>query len=134
MNDLCNPCPVCLSPNPTFHRFRSPSVLTLYALHPHNAAASQLFLSPNFSSKTSRTSMMQPAPNRLGLGLRPPMPMPSFSQGPSTSALAQQQHQQFPCQPPKVISLFIGLISGGIDNSFLNELLAVSDFPSSWCF
>jgi RNA-binding protein 25 len=56
--------------------------------------------------------------------------MPSYGQGPSISALAQQQQmlqqQQFPQQPPKSISLFIGSISGGISDGFLNELLAVS--------
>jgi hypothetical protein len=80
--------------------------------------------------------MQQPAPNRLGLGLRPPVP--SFGQGPSISALAQQQQmlqlQQFPGQPPKAISLFVGSISGGIGDAFLNQLLGVSesfvDFPN----
>ena len=71
---------------------------------------------------------MHPAPNRLGLGMR--QPMPSFGQGPSMGALAHQQqmlHQQF-SQPPKVVPVFIGSISGGINDAFLNELLNVSDF------
>ena len=75
---------------------------------------------------------MHPAPNRLGLGMR--QPLPSFGQGPSMGALAHQQqlqhHQQF-SQPPKVVPLFIGSISGGISDSFLNELLSVSGFPLS---
>ena len=44
-------------------------------------------------------------------------------------ALAHQQqmlhHQQF-SQPPKVVPVFIGSISGGISDAFLNELLSVS--------
>src|SRR6266702_2167732 len=67
-------------------------------------------------------------PNRLGLGLRPPLP--SYGQGPSMSALAQQQQmhvQSFvPPQAQKQISLFIGSISGGITDNFLNDLLSVS--------
>ena len=66
-------------------------------------------------------------PNRLGLGLRPPLP--SYGQGPSISALAQQQQmhvQSFvPPQAQKQISLFIGSISGGITDNFLNDLLCV---------
>ena len=73
---------------------------------------------------------MQPVPNRLGLGLRPPLP--SYGQGPSMSALAQQQqmlHQQFvPPQAQKQVSLFVGSISGGITDGFLNQLLGVSPF------
>ncbi len=70
-------------------------------------------------------------PNRLGLGLRPPLP--SYGQGPSISALAQQQQQIHiqgfaPPQAQKQISLFVGSISGGITDSFLNDLLSVS-FP-----
>ena len=72
---------------------------------------------------------MQPAPNRLGLGMR--QPLPSYGQGPSMGALAHQQqmqhHQQLP-QPQKVVPVFIGSISGGISDSFLNELLSVSGF------
>lgn len=72
---------------------------------------------------------MHPAPNRLGLGMR--QPMPSFGQGPSMGALAHQQqmlhHQQF-SQPSKVVPVFIGSISGGISDAFLNELLSVSGF------
>ena len=71
---------------------------------------------------------MQPIPNRLGLGMRPPMP--SYGQGPSMSALAQQQqmHHQ-PFMPPPVVkqtTLFVGSISAGITDAFLNELLSVS--------
>ena len=71
---------------------------------------------------------MQPMPNRLGLGMRPPLP--SFGQGPSMSALAQQQqmHHQ-PFMPPaaqKQTTLFVGSISAGITDAFLNALLAVS--------
>ena len=72
-------------------------------------------------------------PNRLGLGLRPPLP--SYGQGPSISALAQQQQQQHqqqmhiqgfvPPQAQKQISLFVGSISGGITDNFLNDLLTV---------
>ncbi|KAF9028542.1 hypothetical protein BDZ89DRAFT_951230 [Hymenopellis radicata] len=68
---------------------------------------------------------MQPIPNRMGLGLRPPLP--SFGQGPSMSALAQQQAQQsmhfVPPQAQKFTTLFIGSISGGVQDSFLNQLL-----------
>ena len=75
-------------------------------------------------------------PNRLGLGLRPPLP--SYGQGPSISALAQQQQQQqqmniqgfVPPQAQKQISLFVGSISGGITDNFLNDLLSVSFFPT----
>ena len=71
---------------------------------------------------------MQPIPSRLGLGLRPPLP--SYGQGPSMSALAQQQqmlHQGFvPPQAQKQTTLFVGSISGGVTDSFLNRLLAVS--------
>ena len=71
-------------------------------------------------------------PNRLGLGLRPPLP--SYGQGPSMSALAQQQQMHVqgfvPPQAQKQISLFIGSISGGITDNFLNDLLCVSLFPS----
>jgi hypothetical protein len=69
---------------------------------------------------------MQQAPNRLGLGLRPPVP--SFGQGPSISALAQQQQQQMHFAPPQVhkqTTLFVGSISGGITDAFLNQLLSV---------
>lgn len=69
-----------------------------------------------------------PGPNRLGLGMRPPLP--SYGQGPSMSALAQQQqmHHQ-PFMPPaaqKQTTLFVGSISAGITDAFLNQLLAVS--------
>ena len=76
-------------------------------------------------------------PNRLGLGLRPPLP--SYGQGPSISALAQQQQQQqqqmniqgfVPPQAQKQISLFVGSISGGITDNFLNDLLSVSFCPT----
>jgi hypothetical protein len=69
-------------------------------------------------------------PNRLGLGLRPPLP--SYGQGPSISALAQQQQMNVqgfvPPQAQKQISLFVGSISGGITDGFLNDLLCVSIF------
>lgn len=67
---------------------------------------------------------MNPMPNRLGLGLRPPLP--SYGQGPSMQALAQQQqqHMQF-VQPQKTATLFVGSISGGITDAFLNQLLGV---------
>ena len=68
---------------------------------------------------------MQPVPNRLGLGLRPPLP--SYGQGPSISALAQQQQMHFvPPQAQKQTILFVGSISGGITDAFLNQLLIVS--------
>lgn len=69
--------------------------------------------------------MQQGMPNRLGLGLRPPLP--SYGQGPSISALAQQQHihHQQSTPQPKSTTLFIGSISGGITDAFLNQLLAV---------
>ncbi|KAJ7725985.1 hypothetical protein B0H16DRAFT_277044 [Mycena metata] len=57
--------------------------------------------------------------NRLGLGLRPPLP--SYGQGPSISALAYQQHAQL--QPQKQTTLFVGSISGGITDTTLNALL-----------
>ncbi|KAI0694755.1 hypothetical protein C8Q76DRAFT_634301 [Earliella scabrosa] len=63
--------------------------------------------------------------NRLGLGLRPPMQ--SYGQGPSMSALAAQQQMHHPPAfvppQPKPTTLFIGSISGGITDAFLNELL-----------
>ncbi|KAF7289472.1 hypothetical protein HMN09_01341200 [Mycena chlorophos] len=62
---------------------------------------------------------MQPPPNRLGLGLR--APLPSYGQGPSISALAYQQQTQN--QPQKQTTLFVGSISGGITDSTLNALL-----------
>ncbi|KAJ6469016.1 hypothetical protein C8R47DRAFT_989787 [Mycena vitilis] len=57
--------------------------------------------------------------NRLGLGLRPPLP--SYGQGPSISALAYQQQAQI--QPQKQTTLFVGSISGGITDATLNSLL-----------
>ncbi|KAJ7831432.1 hypothetical protein B0H13DRAFT_2371454 [Mycena leptocephala] len=57
--------------------------------------------------------------NRLGLGLRPPLP--SYGQGPSISALAYQQQAQM--QPQKQTTLFVGSISGGITDTTLNALL-----------
>ena len=79
--------------------------------------------------KTACALYKMQQPNRLGLGLRPPLP--SYGQGPSISALAQQQqqmHQLFvpPQGPPKQTSLFVGSISGGITDTFLNQLLTVS--------
>jgi hypothetical protein len=59
-------------------------------------------------------------PNRLGLGLR--APLPSYGQGPSISALAFQQ-QQAQVQPQKQTTLFVGSISGGITDATLNALL-----------
>ncbi|KAG6841025.1 hypothetical protein C0991_002573 [Blastosporella zonata] len=62
-------------------------------------------------------------PNRPGLGLRPPLP--SYGQGPSMSALAQQQQMHFvPPQAHKQATLFVGSISGGITDAFLNQLLS----------
>ncbi|KAJ7178702.1 hypothetical protein C8R43DRAFT_974142 [Mycena crocata] len=58
-------------------------------------------------------------PNRLGLGLR--APLPSYGQGPSMSALAFQQQSQM--QPQKQTTLFVGSISGGITDATLNALL-----------
>lgn len=73
------------------------------------------------------------APNRLGLGLRPPLP--SYGQGPSISALAAQQqmhhHNQFVPPQPRATTLFIGSISGGITDSFLNQLLSVRSLTST---
>ena len=70
---------------------------------------------------------MQGMPNRLGLGLRPPLP--SYGQGPSMSALAAQQQMhhgnQFVPPQPRATTLFIGSISGGITDAFLNQLLSV---------
>ena len=68
-------------------------------------------------------------PNRLGLGLRPPLP--SYGQGPSMSALAQQQQHQYMPQPQKQTTLFVGSISGGITDSFLNQLLSVCAYPQT---
>ncbi|PCH40407.1 hypothetical protein WOLCODRAFT_136858 [Wolfiporia cocos MD-104 SS10] len=77
---------------------------------------------------------MQPMPNRLGLGLRPPLP--SYGQGPSMSALAQQQsmlHQPTFVPPqPRSTTLFIGSISGGITDAFLNQLLGACGPISSF--
>ncbi|KAI0060463.1 hypothetical protein BV25DRAFT_1827973 [Artomyces pyxidatus] len=60
------------------------------------------------------------------IGLRPPLP--SYGQGPSMSALAQQQHMHHPnFVPPqahKIVTLFIGSISGGITDGYLNSLLS----------
>lgn len=74
---------------------------------------------------------MQPMPNRLGLGLRPPLP--SYGQGPSMSALAQQQSMHFiPPQAQKQTTLFVGSISGGITDAYLNQLLTVSYYLLYW--
>lgn len=74
---------------------------------------------------------MQPAPNRLGLGLRPPLP--SYGQGPSISALAQQQQMHFvPPQVQKQTTLFVGSISGGITDAFLNQLLSACGLVKSF--
>jgi len=73
-------------------------------------------------------------PNRLGLGLRPPLP--SYGQGPSISALAQQQQMHVqgfvPPQAQKQISLFVGSISGGITDGFLNDLLTACGIVKSF--
>jgi RNA-binding protein 25 len=71
---------------------------------------------------------MQGLPNRMGLGLRPPPP--SYGQGPSIQALAQQQHLGAPAfgVPPgaqRATNLFVGSIAAGISDGFLNSLLAV---------
>lgn len=71
---------------------------------------------------------MNPMPNRLGLGLR--QPLPSYGQGPSMQALAQQQQMQY-MQAPKTATLFVGSISGGITDAFLNQLLGVRPFMAS---
>ena len=71
-------------------------------------------------------------PNRLGLGLRPPLP--SYGQGPSMSALAQQQQQMHFVQPQaqKQTNLFVGSISGGITDAFLNQLLSVRIYVAAF--
>ncbi|KZV67940.1 hypothetical protein PENSPDRAFT_653670 [Peniophora sp. CONT] len=63
-------------------------------------------------------------PNRLGLGLR--NPLPSYGQGPSMAALAQQHQQSSFSQAPhkRAVTLFVGSISGGITDDFLSKLLA----------
>ena len=100
---------------------------------PFTGSQRTLHSTDNYPSDTSndKPDKMHPAPNRLGLGMRPPLP--SFGQGPSMGALAHQQqmlhHQQLP-PPPKVVPVFIGSISGGISDSFLNDLLSVSDSPT----
>lgn len=72
---------------------------------------------------------MNPTPNRLGLGLR--QPLQSYGQGPTMQALAQQQQMQY-MQPPKTATLFVGSISGGITDAFLNQLLGVSLGSHVW--
>ncbi|KIJ54498.1 hypothetical protein M422DRAFT_24441 [Sphaerobolus stellatus SS14] len=62
---------------------------------------------------------MQPMPNRMGLGMRPP----PYGQGPSMAALAQQQHMPHFVNPQQKTTLFIGSISGGITDAHLNDLL-----------
>ncbi|KAG6889630.1 hypothetical protein C0992_004521 [Termitomyces sp. T32_za158] len=75
---------------------------------------------------------MQPMPNRAGLGLRPPLP--SYGQGPSMQALAQQQQMHFvPPQAQKQATLFVGSISGGITDAFLNQLLSVRKLGPPAC-
>ncbi|KAH8104938.1 hypothetical protein DFH11DRAFT_1646152 [Phellopilus nigrolimitatus] len=60
--------------------------------------------------------------NRPGLGLRPPMP--SYGQGPSMMTLAQRQQPPPPMRPAQEgITIFVGSISGGITDPFLNQLL-----------
>ncbi|EMD39604.1 hypothetical protein CERSUDRAFT_80988 [Gelatoporia subvermispora B] len=61
--------------------------------------------------------------------------MPSYGQGPSISALAAQQqmvHGGFVPPQPKPVTLFIGSISGGITDAFLNQLLAACGPISSF--
>ncbi|KAG7088885.1 hypothetical protein E1B28_012832 [Marasmius oreades] len=72
-------------------------------------------------------------PNRMGLGLRPPLP--SYGQGPSMSALAQQAMQNQHFAPPpaqKTVQLFVGSISGGVTDGFLNELLSACGIIKSF--
>jgi hypothetical protein len=66
---------------------------------------------------------MQGLPNRMGLGMRPAL----YGQGPSFHALAQQQQvqQQQAQENQKLTTLFVGSISAGITDPFLNQLLAV---------
>ena len=47
------------------------------------------------------------------------------------SALAQQQHMQHfvPAQIQKQTTLFVGSISGGITDAFLNQLFSVGHGP-----
>ncbi|KAI6144562.1 hypothetical protein BKA82DRAFT_637633 [Pisolithus tinctorius] len=75
---------------------------------------------------------MQPAPNSgLRLDMRPLLP--SSGQGPSISALAQQQQQQqmlhqpfhIMAPPTQTRALFVGPISGGISDDILNRLLGI---------
>lgn len=61
--------------------------------------------------------------------------MPSYGQGPSISALAQQQqmhHPQFVPPQPRSTTLFVGSISGGITDNFLNALLGACGPISSF--
>lgn len=55
--------------------------------------------------------------------------MPSYGgQGPSMSALAQQNQQHPPFGPPPVqkqIQLFVGSISAGVSDEFMTQLLSV---------
>ncbi|EJD51004.1 hypothetical protein AURDEDRAFT_121442 [Auricularia subglabra TFB-10046 SS5] len=63
---------------------------------------------------------MYGAPNRMGLGMRPA----PQGQGPSFGALAQQnQMQQQQPAGQKMTTVFVGSISGGITDAFLNQLL-----------
>lgn len=82
---------------------------------------------------------MQGLPNRMGLGLRPPVQ--SFGQGPSIQALAQQQqmghaHGGAPAFVPpntqRATNLFVGSISAGIGDQFLNQLLSVGLLEGHW--
>jgi len=69
---------------------------------------------------------MQGLPNRMGLGMRPPA-FGMGGQGPSMGALAQQQQMTQPAFIPQQSqpqhNIFVGSISGGITDAFLNELL-----------
>jgi hypothetical protein len=95
----------------------------------HRSAGNSIALAICSRISTGRSLMDMATSDRLGLGLR--QPVPSYGQGPSISALAQQQQMQYfvPAQISKQTTLFIGSISGGITDAFLNQLLSVS-YPS----
>jgi RNA-binding protein 25 len=65
--------------------------------------------------------------------------MPSYGQGPSIQALAQQQQMHGPGGAPSFVppntqratNLFVGSISAGIADNFLNQLLSVCPFHSA---
>ena len=74
---------------------------------------------------------MQGPPNRLGLGLRPVIP--SYGQGPPIGSLPPSNVMYGyppPGAPPgqeKLTTLFVGGISAGVTDDFMNSLLSVSD-------